>query len=75
MLVNVVGLVYVLFACFWSFWPTFAGVDAENFNWAVVLFVSVFALCLVMYHVQGKHMYMGPVKVTRSLSDVSGSTF
>jgi amino acid transporter len=74
-LVNVIGLVYVLFAGFWSFWPTFANVDAEDFNWAVVLFVSVFALCLVMYHVQGRHVYMGPVKVVRSLSEVSGLTF
>jgi len=74
-LVNIVGLVYVLFAGFWSFWPTFADVDAENFNWSVVLFVAVFALCLVMYHVQGKHVYVGPVKVVRSLSEVSCSTF
>jgi hypothetical protein len=72
--VNVIGLAYVLFACFWSFWPTFATVDAQNFNWAGMLFLSVFALCLVMYHVQGKHVYMGPVKVVRTLSDISGST-
>lgn len=69
--VNVIGLAYVLFACFWSFWPTYAQVDAENFDWAVVLFVSVFALSLVVYHVQGKHVYMGPVKIVRGLS---GST-
>lgn len=73
--VNITGLTYVLFACFWSSWPTFASVDAENFNWALVLFVSVFVLCLVMYHAQGKHVYMGPVKVARSLSEISGSTF
>ena len=67
-IINIVGLMYVLFACFWSFWPTYAHIDAGNFNWAVVVFVSVFASCLIMYHIQGKHVYIGPVKVVRNLS-------
>ncbi|KAH6619943.1 putative GABA permease [Boeremia exigua] len=66
--VNVVGLGYVCFACFWAFWPTYARVDAENFNWAVVLFGAVFVGCLVMYAVQGRRVYVGPVKEVRRLS-------
>lgn len=72
--VNVIALAYALFALFWSFWPTFAAVDAKDFNWAVVLFGAVFGLCLVMYRLRGRHVYLGPVKVVRSLSEVSGST-
>lgn len=69
--VNTIGLAYVLFALFWSFWPTYAHVDVENFEWAVLLFVSVLLLCLIMYRVQGRRVYKGPVKVVRCLS---GST-
>lgn len=70
--VNAVGLAYVLFALFWSFWPTFRRADAEGFNWAVMLFGVVFAACLLMYQVQGRRVYVGPVKVVRRLSDGSG---
>jgi amino acid transporter len=70
-IVNTLGLLYVLFAFFWSFWPTFADVDADNYNWAVVLFVSVFVLALIMYQMQGKRVYKGPVREVRKLS---GST-
>lgn len=69
--VNIVGLLYVGFSFFWSFWPTYARVDAENFNWAVVLFVAVLGGCLGMYHVKGKYVYRGPVREVRKLS---GST-
>lgn len=70
--VNGAGLVYVVFAFFWSFWPTHARVGAEDFNWAVTLFGAVGALCLVMYYVQGRYVYRGPVREVRKLS---GSTW
>lgn len=66
--VNSIGLAYVVFAMFWSFWPSYAHVDVENFEWAVLLFVSVLVLCLIMYRVQGRRVYKGPVKVVRCLS-------
>lgn len=69
--VNIVGLAYVVFAFFWSFWPMDAHSNVREFNWAVVLFVGVFAVCLCMYHVRGKYVYAGPVKVVRTMS---GST-
>ncbi len=42
-----------------------------NFNWAVLLFGSVFLLALVVYVVQGRRVYKGPVEEVRRLS---GST-
>lgn len=63
--VNAVGLAYVLFAFFWSFWPNETPVDAETFNWSVVMFVGVLVLAVVMYMVEGKKVYDGPVKQCR----------
>jgi amino acid transporter len=63
--VNIVGLVYVTFSFFWSFWPNEVPVTLENFNWSVLLFVGVFALCLVMYALEGRKNYVGPVTMIR----------
>ncbi|RAH59700.1 GABA permease [Aspergillus piperis CBS 112811] len=59
--INAVALVYVIFALFWSFWPTEIPVTLNNFNWSVVLFVGVFVISLAMYVVQGRRVYKGPV--------------
>ncbi|KAF2856491.1 putative GABA permease [Plenodomus tracheiphilus IPT5] len=66
--INALGLAYVSFAFFWSFWPTFTPVTAENFNWSVCIFVAVFIACLAMYYTTGKNVYQGPVKNLRRLS-------
>lgn len=63
--VNMVGLAYVVFAFFWCFWPNETPVDAETFNWSVVMFVGVFILAVVMYFVEGRRVYVGPVKQCR----------
>jgi len=64
--VNVVGLAYVSFSFFWSFWPNQTPVDASSFNWSVVLFVGVFLCCLGAYVVEGRKVYVGPVKQIRA---------
>lgn len=64
--VNIVGLAYVTFTWFWAFWPTFARPTADLFNWSVLLFVSVFLLCLIMYVVRGRKVYRGPVTDVRA---------
>ncbi|PYI13087.1 amino acid transporter [Aspergillus japonicus CBS 114.51] len=63
--VNIIGLVYVLFALFWSFWPSELPVAADNFNWSVVIFVAIFILSLVMYVVKGRREYEGPVTLVK----------
>ena len=64
--VNIAGLVYALYAFFWCFWPNATPVDASSFNWAVVMFVVVILLSLVLYGVQGRKVYKGPVVLVRS---------
>ena len=59
--INAIGILYSLFAFFWSFWPNGTPVDAESFNWAVVLFAGVFILCFILYFFQGRKIYTGPV--------------
>lgn len=59
--VNAIGLVYAVFAFFWSFWPTERHVDAVSFNWSLVIFMGVTIISLVMYFVQGRKVYTGPV--------------
>lgn len=63
--VNIIGLIYVLFALFWSFWPSELPVAADNFNWSVVIFVAIFILSLVMYVVKGRGEYEGPVTLVK----------
>ncbi|KAJ5091052.1 hypothetical protein NUU61_005922 [Penicillium alfredii] len=61
LLINIIGLLYVFFALFWSFWPPSPSPAVRDFNWSVVIFVSVFGLSLVMYISQGRRHYVGPV--------------
>jgi amino acid transporter len=64
--VNAMGLAYVTFTFFWSFWPNSIPVTAQNMNWSVVLFMGVFILCLLTYIVQGRKIYNGPVTIVRA---------
>ena len=59
-------MAYVSFIFFWSLWPNAIPVDAGNFNWSVVLFLGVFFLSLIMYVVQGRKVYVGPVAEVRA---------
>jgi amino acid transporter len=64
--VNLIGIVYVTFIFFWSFWPQEVPVTAENFNWAVVLFMGTLIISLIMYVVQGRFVYKGPVTIIKA---------
>ncbi|KAJ5706745.1 hypothetical protein N7488_006546 [Penicillium malachiteum] len=63
--INIIGLVYVCFALFWSFWPPSPSPTAEDFNWSVVIFVGIFILSLVVYIFQGRYQYVGPVVIVQ----------
>lgn len=64
--INIIGLLYSTFSFFWAFWPNETPVTLENFNWSVVLFIGVFVISLVMYIVQGRKVYKGPVTDIRA---------
>jgi amino acid transporter len=59
--INTIGLLYVIFALFWSFWPPSPLPSARDFNWSVVIFAGVFIISLLMYLFQGRRHYVGPV--------------
>jgi len=59
--INAFGICYSIFAFFWSCWPNTTPVDAETFNWSIVLFGGVAIICAFMYYVQGRKIYTGPV--------------
>lgn len=58
---NIIGLAYVSFAFFWSFWPNETPVDLTTFNWSIVMFVGIFILSVVYYFLHGRKVYVGPV--------------
>ena len=59
--INIFGICYVVFAFFWSFWPNATPIDASSFNYSVVLFMAVLIISFIMYYVQGRKIYEGPV--------------
>lgn len=64
--VNIIGLAFTTFMFFWSLWPNSIPVTAHNFNWSVVIFVAIFLLCVVMYIVEAKKVYVGPVTTVKA---------
>lgn len=67
--INIIGLVYSSWSFFWSFWPNAHHVDAENFNWACVLFVGFMAISALLYYVRARHIYDGPVVLVAKQRD------
>ncbi|KAE8349947.1 amino acid transporter [Aspergillus coremiiformis] len=59
--INLLAMVYAIWAFFWCFWPNSYDVSAENFNWAAVLFVGVMGISTVMYWLHARNVYEGPV--------------
>lgn len=64
--VNSIGLIFVIFSFFWSFWPNTTPVNATTFNWSVVLYLVILILSLLMYTFKGRYIYIGPVKNIRA---------
>jgi amino acid transporter len=58
---NAIGLGYVVFSFFFSFWPEEPKVDRETFNWSVVIFAGVGIISVIMYLARGRRVYSGPV--------------
>ncbi|OAG42398.1 hypothetical protein AYO21_03274 [Fonsecaea monophora] len=60
-LVNGIGLTYAIYAFFWAFWPIYWEPNAQDMNWAVVLFVGVMFISAVNWILSARRMYTGPV--------------
>ena len=59
---NMVGLFYSIVGFFFSFWPPTAVVDAENMNWACLVWGAAMLFCVFWYTVRGHHYYKGPIR-------------
>ncbi|UDD64839.1 hypothetical protein AFCA_012041 [Aspergillus flavus] len=59
--VNILAMVYASWSFFWSFWPNAYDVNAENFNWASVLFVGLMGISTIVYWTYARKHYDGPV--------------
>ncbi|PGH00164.1 hypothetical protein AJ80_09217 [Polytolypa hystricis UAMH7299] len=60
-IINIIALLYVNFAMFWSFWPQQRNIDATSFNFCIVIFMGVLILSILFYIFQGRKVYTGPV--------------
>ena len=58
---NTYACVYIIFVLFWSFWPPFLPVTAENMNYSVLMTFAVIAFSIIYYFLWGKKQYKGPL--------------
>lgn len=59
--VNTVAMIYIFWACLWSFWPIGSELSAQTFNWAVVLSGGVMGIACLEYIVHAWRYHEGPV--------------
>jgi choline transport protein len=60
---NIMGVAYSVFAFFWCFWPEYNGFSLGGFNWSSVIFLGTALMCAIMYTIQGRKVYAGPVVI------------
>lgn len=68
--VNALALAYACWSFFWSFWPNAYDVNAENFNWACVLFVGLMGIGTVLYFTHARKIYDGPVAIVKDEAEL-----
>jgi len=60
-IVNVVGLIYISIALFFSFFPSTATVTPVTMNWSCLLFGGTVIFSIVYYFAYGRHAYKWPI--------------
>ncbi|PCG88272.1 Amino acid/polyamine transporter I [Penicillium occitanis (nom. inval.)] len=63
-LINAVSVIYLTIALFWSFWPSFYPVTAENMNYNVLIIGATLLLSIIYYIFHAKKEYTGPIVET-----------
>jgi choline transport protein len=58
---NVLALLYITFALIMSFFPITKVVTPASMNWSVLVWGVVLIFALIVYFINGKHIYKGPV--------------
>lgn len=62
-IVNLIGILYLIFGIFFSFWPAKAEFDEKQFNWSAVMFTGVMVGAYVLYMIKGRRVYKGPAEM------------
>lgn len=62
-IVNAIGILYLVFGIFFSFWPADAGFDQKQFNWSSVMFAGVMVGAYLLYILRGHRSYRGPAEI------------
>ena len=65
MFINVGALVFLFPIWFFAFWPGITPFSATTFNWAPVIYGAIVLLAMGYYFIKGRHVYTGPVALTR----------
>jgi choline transport protein len=63
-LINAASVIYLTIALFWSFWPSFYPVTAENMNYNVLIIGATLLLSIIYYIFHAKKEYTGPIVET-----------
>ncbi|KUL81939.1 hypothetical protein ZTR_10359 [Talaromyces verruculosus] len=63
-LINAFSVIYLTIALFWSFWPSFYPVTAENMNYNVLIIGATLLLSVMYYIFHAKKEYTGPIVET-----------
>jgi hypothetical protein len=59
--VNIIAIIFMIIAIFFSFWPPDRRVTVSNMNYSSLGFCSVVTLSLIYYYVSARKFYTGPV--------------
>jgi choline transport protein len=63
--INIAALAFLTPIWFFYFWPIALPITAKTMNWAVLMYVSMVLLSIAYYLVKGRHVYTGPVTLTK----------
>ena len=59
--VNIIAILYIVFAFVMSFFPTAKQVTPVSMNWSVLVWGVFVIFSIIVYFVQGRYVYKGPV--------------
>ncbi|KAE8552117.1 hypothetical protein TMatcc_002128 [Talaromyces marneffei ATCC 18224] len=60
-LVNAFSVIYLTVALFWSFWPSYYPVTAENMNYNILIIGATLLLSIAYYIFHARKEYTGPI--------------
>jgi choline transport protein len=58
--VTIAAMCYSIIGWFFSFWPPFAVINTQTFNFSLVVYFGVMILAIVWYFVHARKVYTGP---------------